>query len=174
MTATSILALILAAQAAPVPDRPVRLVVPAPPPPAPGLPPRRARANLGSYFSSDDYPAAALRGKEEGMVGFRLVIAANGRVADCAVSRPSGSAALDGATCRIMRSRARYQPARDARGDPTAGTDWGRVVWRLPEDPFDPALEAEASAAGPPVATPKPPRPRLPAGRRMRPRASSK
>ena len=48
---------------------------PAPPPPPPPprvVPPQRARANLDSYFSADDYPAAALRGNEQGTTGFRL------------------------------------------------------------------------------------------------------
>ena len=187
MTATSLFALVLAAQAAPVPERPAppraaplpRRVSPLPPPPAPGpaprTPPQRARANLSSYFSGDDYPVAALRRKEEGLVGFRLLVGPNGRVADCTITLSSGVLSLDSATCRILRSRARFTPARDDLGNPTAGADSGRVAWRLPEDIFDPLLEAEASATGPPVATPKPPRPRPRASRpRARPRAPVK
>ena len=98
------------------------------------IPPQRARANLNSYFSGDDYPAAALRGNDEGSTGFRLTIGPNGRVTDCQVTASSGSAALDQATCRILRSRARYTPARDTSGNPTSGTDSGRVTWRLPAD----------------------------------------
>jgi protein TonB len=107
---------------------------PAPPPPPRTVPPQRARANLNSYFSADDYPAAALRGNDQGTTGFRLTIGPNGRVADCAVTSSSGSAALDQATCRILRSRARYTPARDSSGNPTSGTDSGRVTWRLPSE----------------------------------------
>ncbi len=109
---------------------------PAPPPPPPPrvVPPQRARANLNSYFSTDDYPAAALRGNDQGTTGFRLTIGTNGRVTDCQVTSSSGSSALDQATCRILRSRARYQPARDSSGNPTTGTDSGRVTWRLPAD----------------------------------------
>jgi TonB family protein len=107
---------------------------PPPPPPARFVPPARAAANLSSYFSIDDYPAAALRGEEQGTTGFRLSIGANGRVTDCAVTQTSGSAALDAATCRILRSRARYIPARDYAGNPAIGSDSGRVTWRLPQD----------------------------------------
>ncbi|HYD11641.1 MAG TPA: TonB family protein [Allosphingosinicella sp.] len=112
---------------------------PAPPPPAPPPPPRivppqRARANLNSYFSADDYPAAALRGNDQGTTGFSLTIGANGRVENCTVTSSSGSAALDQATCRILRSRARYTPARDQNGNPTSGRDSGRVTWRLPSE----------------------------------------
>ena len=101
-----------------------------------------ARANLGSYFSMDDYPAAALRANDQGTTGFRLTISPSGRVADCVITMSSGSAALDEATCRILRSRARYTPARDLNGNPAMGTDNGRVTWRLPVEapPPDAAL----------------------------------
>jgi len=107
---------------------------PAPPPPPRVVPPQRARANLNSYFSADDYPAAALRGNDQGTTGFSLTIGASGRVEACSVTSSSGSAALDQATCRILRSRARYTPARDQSGNPTSGRDSGRVTWRLPAD----------------------------------------
>lgn len=96
------------------------------------IPPQRARANLNSYMSMDDYPAEALRANEQGTTGFNLTIGPDGRVADCRVTSSSGSAALDQATCRILRSRARYTPARDGAGNPTSGTDSGRMTWRLP------------------------------------------
>jgi protein TonB len=107
---------------------------PAPPPPPRVVPPQRARANLNSYFSSDDYPAAALRGNDQGTVGFSLTIGTNGRVTACSVTSSSGSSALDSATCRILRSRARYTPARDSSGNATSGRDSGRVTWRLPAE----------------------------------------
>jgi protein TonB len=106
---------------------------PAPPPPR-IIPPQRARANLNSYFSADDYPAAALRGNDQGTTSFSLTIGASGRVEACSVTGSSGSAALDQATCRILRSRARYTPARDQSGNPTSGRDSGRVTWRLPSE----------------------------------------
>ena len=107
---------------------------PAPPPPPRVVPPQRARANLNSYFSTDDYPAAALRGNEQGTTGFSLTIGTNGRVEACSVTSSSGSSSLDQATCRILRSRARYTPARDENGNPTTGRDSGRVTWRLPSE----------------------------------------
>ena len=108
---------------------------PPPPPPPPRIvPPQRARANLNSYFSTDDYPAAALRGNEQGTTSFSLVIGTSGRVDSCTVTGSSGSSSLDQATCRILRSRARYTPARDQNGQPTTGRDSGRVTWRLPAE----------------------------------------
>lgn len=123
----------------PVPPQPPRL----PPdpvairadPPGPRIsPPQRARASLGSYFSTNDYPAAAIRAEAEGTTRFSLAIAADGRVTNCTVTRSSGNAALDSATCRILRSRARYTPARDQNRNPTSGQDRGSVTWRLPSE----------------------------------------
>jgi protein TonB len=109
---------------------------PAPPTPPPPriVQPVRARANLTSYFSDDDYPPSALRAEEQGTTGFRLTIGPDGRVSACEVTSSSGSSALDQATCRILRSRARYTPARDQNGNPTSGTDQARVQWRLPPE----------------------------------------
>ena len=63
-----------------------------------------------------------------------LTIGTSGRVDACSVTSSSGSSALDQATCRILRSRARYTPARDEDGNPTTGHDSGRVTWRLPSE----------------------------------------
>ena len=110
---------------------------PAPPPPRPGDPARRATAvvPLPSLFSADDYPAAALRAEEEGLVTFRIAIDREGRVAGCDIVSSSGSASLDSTTCRLIRTRARFQPARTAKGQKTADVMYGRVWWRFPEEP---------------------------------------
>jgi len=116
---------------------------PAPPaapvaPPAPPAPPRkvesaRARGNPGTWISDADYPPSALRAEESGTTGFRLEIGTNGRVTNCTVTSGSGSSALDAATCRLLKSRARFTPAKDAAGNPTTDTYSSRIVWRLPE-----------------------------------------
>jgi protein TonB len=123
--------------APPPPPVPAPYVPPAPPaPPAPPPPPRtvepaRARANLASYVSNDDYPASALRNEEQGTTGFRLTVGPDGRVTNCVVTSSSGSSALDAATCRIMRSRARFTPARDNTGSSTTDTVNHRITWRI-------------------------------------------
>jgi protein TonB len=112
---------------------------PAPPPPAPPPPPRtvepaRARANLASYASDADYPASAIRAEEQGTTGFRLNVGPDGRVTACTVTSSSGSSALDQTTCRIMRARARFTPARDDHGQPTSDSVAGRIRWVLPDE----------------------------------------
>ena len=128
------------------PPRPPTMVVPPPappapppPPPAPPPPPKkvetaRAKANLSSYVSNDDYPSSAIRNEEQGTTGFRLTVGPNGRVTNCSVTSSSGSSALDNATCSLMTRRARFTPARDSNGQPTTDTVSSRIRWVLPED----------------------------------------
>jgi TonB family protein len=102
----------------------------------------RARANLVTLFSDEDYPAAAVRNREQGPVAFSLSVGSDGRPTACSVTGSSGSVILDSTTCRLLMMRARFEPARDARGRPTTDTVAGRIVWRLPDDEPDlpPAL----------------------------------
>jgi periplasmic protein TonB len=118
----------------PQPPRPPDPVIRADPPAPRIFPPRRARASLSSYFSTDDYPAAAIRVEAQGTTRFALTIGSDGRVTNCSVTGSSGNPALDAATCRILRARARYTPARDQSDNPTSGTDRGSITWRLPAD----------------------------------------
>ena len=115
----------------PVPQQPI-----SPPPPDPTIPApaTRARANLASLFSTDDYPMAAIRNEEQGMVQFRITVAPDGRVSDCTIIASSGSAALDRASCSIVARRARFEPARDASGQPVGDSMTSRVRWELPQD----------------------------------------
>ena len=70
----------------PVAPPPQITVAPPPPPPPPPpvrrVEPAKARANLASYVSNDDYPASALRNEEQGTTGFRLDVGPDGRVSD--------------------------------------------------------------------------------------------
>ncbi|HEX4738155.1 MAG TPA: energy transducer TonB [Allosphingosinicella sp.] len=106
-------------------------------PPVPPQPPHksqsaRARADLSSYVHDTDYPDAALRNDEQGTTRFRLQVAADGHVTDCIVTGSSGSSALDAATCRLMKTRARFAPARDSNGNPTNDTVANAIHWVLP------------------------------------------
>ena len=119
---------------APPPQIPV---VAAPPPPPPPPPPKvvtkaqSASGNLQGLFSSDDYPPDAVRNEDQGTVTVRLSISPQGRVTGCTVTGSSGSRSLDNATCRILRSRARFTPAKMSDGTPTNDTYTQRITWRL-------------------------------------------
>ena len=89
-------------------------------------------APLQSLVRPEDYPASALAGREEGRPSFRIAVGADGRVAGCVILVSSGSSALDGTTCRLLRERARFTPARDAAGNPVADQYFGQLAWRVP------------------------------------------
>lgn len=90
------------------------------------------RAPAQSYIRREDYPPSAIAARQQGRVGMVLDIGADGFVTRCYVATPSGSAALDLASCRILRSRARFTPARDSHGNPAASMIRQEVEWRLP------------------------------------------
>ncbi len=101
-------------------------------------PPVRARpgqpvplTDFGQLITMKDYPEAARNRREEGMTGFVLTINRAGLPTDCVIMRSSGSPRLDSATCLLARQRARFDPAVDAEGKPTAGLYSGTVNWRL-------------------------------------------
>jgi TonB family protein len=151
IAATGILYSLAAAQSAATdmpPSAQIQTAPPPPPvfyaPPAPPPPPPRPRSskwrpvypagNPGSWVTTNDYPAAALREFAQGITGFRLVIGRDGRVSDCSITASSGSNDLDAATCRLISQRARFEAARDDRGKPTEGTYSNRVRWVIPND----------------------------------------
>jgi TonB family protein len=94
--------------------------------------PSRAKASIASYISDADYPDSALRNHESGRVSFRLHVGTDGRVTACEITQSSGSAALDAATCRIMKSRARFTPAHDSSGNPVEDDVASELNWKLP------------------------------------------
>lgn len=81
---------------------------------------RRAERIAGA-FDYRDHPDLPGPGRSE-TVGVRFLVAADGRVRDCAVTRSSGSRSVDAATCRLIEQRFRYRPAADSNGNaiPTA------------------------------------------------------
>jgi protein TonB len=92
---------------------------------------------LFTWVMNDDYPTEAMSHDAQGTVAFRLDIDANGVPTGCTVTTSSGSSALDDTTCRIMRERARFSPARNESDRPVAGTFASRITWRMQEDPED-------------------------------------
>lgn len=92
----------------------------------------KPRNNPGEWIRSRDYPKAALKENREGNVRFALSVDTGGRVSNCTVTRSSGHADLDEATCDAVKRRARFEPAREASGQAITGTFTSSVSWRLP------------------------------------------
>lgn len=83
-----------------------------------------------SVFREQDYPGEALRKGVSGRVIARLTVGPDGRVANCVPVSSSGDASLDRTTCRILTSRARFEPALGEAGAPVAATIIAKVSWR--------------------------------------------
>lgn len=88
--------------------------------------------DIVKWIGPDDYPSDAARAGEEGEVGVRLVVDADGLVRACSVTLSSGSASLDSAACRLTMERARFKPARDRAGNAVDGTYETKFGWLIP------------------------------------------
>ncbi|MES2445005.1 MAG: energy transducer TonB [Pseudomonadota bacterium] len=88
--------------------------------------------NPASWLTDRDYPRTALRLRMQGSTGFRLDIAADGKVTGCTVVATSGSELLDTTTCKLLLRRAHFSPAEDSRGNRIPATYTSRFRWSLP------------------------------------------
>lgn len=90
--------------------------------------PIRAQHIRGGIYDRD-YPRRVFEAGIGGTVYLRFVVAPNGRVSECRVTRSSGNRELDATTCNLIQRRFRYRPARDAGGNPIAETIVGQHEW---------------------------------------------
>ncbi|MDP4538966.1 TonB family protein [Qipengyuania sp. DY56-A-20] len=93
----------------------------------------RPRNDPGRWITSNDYRSSWIARELTGTARFRLEIAADGRVTDCTITGSTGHSILDTATCRLLEQRARFEPARNAKGDAVAGSFANAVRWELPD-----------------------------------------
>jgi protein TonB len=119
-----------------VPGEKIERVEGLPPSLEPALPkgwqPPVPAGNPGTWVTTDDYPADALRNDLQGTVRFRLAVNPQGRVADCTITQSSGSDLLDTKACSLISERAVFSPGRDKRGRAVAGTYSNAVRWVIP------------------------------------------
>lgn len=91
-----------------------------------------AVGDVRRYFNAGDYPDAAMDRDQEGEARFLVFVNEKGEVAACHVLKASGSAALDGMGCQVIRERARFKPAYDAQGKAVrSSVVTPPVVWRI-------------------------------------------
>ncbi|WP_026092020.1 TonB family protein [Porphyrobacter sp. AAP82] len=120
----------------PVTTGPIEFGIPGPTPgPASLYDPvgAKPRGNPGKWVTNDDYRPRWIAEELSGTARFTLQIDARGRVTGCTITRSTGHAALDAATCDLVSKRARFDAARDGNGKPVAGTYANAVTWRIPE-----------------------------------------
>lgn len=89
--------------------------------------------DLKALIRPEDYPASLVGRRPAGPVSVLLTVGPNGRVNRCSILRSSGAALLDAATCRLLVSRARFDPAHDAKGATMEAGLAATVVWPAPK-----------------------------------------
>lgn len=120
------------------PPAPIARIIPPAAPPAPPPPrfqPKRPepRNNSGTWVTTDDYPARAMREEREGVTMVTISVGADGRVTNCSITNSSGSPDLDEIACRNITRRARFRPATNGNGDEVPGTYSIPVRWEIPK-----------------------------------------
>lgn len=93
----------------------------------------RPLGNPSRWVTNTDYRLRWIKEEMSGAARFTLAIDAGGKVTGCTVTRSTGHAALDAATCDLVSKRARFDPARDDTGKPVAGRYSGTITWQIPE-----------------------------------------
>lgn len=88
------------------------------------------RAPLRSFIIAEDFPGGLARSAAR-PVTVVLTVGPEGRATDCLITASSGTTVLDVATCRLLRSRPRFVPARDASGAAVSGELTTTVDWPI-------------------------------------------
>lgn len=91
-----------------------------------------ARGDLRSLFDGDDYPGISIQDRDAGSVRAVLLVDEAGKVADCVITQTSRVAALDAQTCAVLQTRAKFEPARGADGEPLrSSVSTPPITWRI-------------------------------------------
>lgn len=88
------------------------------------------------WVKNADYPLEAWRAGMEGEVEYSLSVDARGMVTGCDIVSGSGHALLDRTTCKLLRERAEFEPARDENGNPIPSSFAGYASWQKRDPEF--------------------------------------
>lgn len=88
--------------------------------------------NVGRWVTWQDYPNDLLAKGEQGLVQFRMVVAADGKAAQCLVQESTRPLGFDKAVCAALMRRARFKPALDKDGKPIASFWRSSVRFQIP------------------------------------------
>ncbi len=81
------------------------------------VPPRWTNETQIARRLQSQYPSDALRSGEQGIFRLRVIVEVDGSVSDCHLEESTQTDRLESPACREM-SRAQFEPARDAQGNP--------------------------------------------------------
>jgi hypothetical protein len=96
----------------------------------PGATPPRPVGERSAWLRPSDLGMTHVLASTEVAAVFRLVVGADGRATDCTVLESAGNMPLQAGACRILVQRARYEPAKDPRGNAVRSVDVYTVVAR--------------------------------------------
>lgn len=77
-----------------------------------------------------DYPSAAYSQGEQAIMRMRLIVAADGSVESCTILKATDTERLESPACRVMQG-ARFEPARDAQGQPFRSLYVTSITYRI-------------------------------------------
>jgi hypothetical protein len=86
---------------------------------------------IAPYF---DWPEGAVQAGTYTAVSFELTVNPYGGISDCKVIKVVGNGGMGDLTCKLLRARARFDPARDQSGARLYGIYRNSIVWWLPTD----------------------------------------
>lgn len=78
----------------------------------------------------ENYPVAARAQGEQGMMRMRLIVGADGSVESCTMFKATSTVTLESPACQVMK-RARFDPARDAAGQPFRSFYATSITYRM-------------------------------------------
>ncbi len=96
----------------------------------------------GGRITGRDYPRGPYEAGIGGTLFVRYTVGVRGRVTECAVTRSSGNAELDAATCRLITERFRFKPRRNAAGKPIPAVVVEDHTWVV-DKPDGPPIEGD-------------------------------
>lgn len=88
--------------------------------------------NPGTWLRTDDYPSSSVAQGRNGIVQFRLDVAADGSVAGCHVLYRTNPDEFADLTCKLLTKRAKFKPALDQNGAPVRSFFVSKVLWMIP------------------------------------------
>ena len=88
----------------------------------------------GDINSTRDYPRSSRELRRNDHVIVALTIGTDGRVKGCRVHKASADPEADRITCQLATQRFRFEPARDANGNPVQSTYGWQQRWFDPRD----------------------------------------
>ena len=105
--------------------------------------PPAAAASMSDIVRAN-YPQESLSRGEQGTAAFAVDLDEDARIESCVVTKSSGYARLDAATCDLIVLHANFAPAEAEGGKRVATTRTGRIAWKLPAAYFSKASLAPA------------------------------